>query len=211
MLDWSTGAWHRRLTQWVYGKAMFYETHLRSTFDNGRYAGEKIELLPKQINLCPYMRRLVIAMVAAPFLFVFRALDKKVWAQVGFITATFNLSFASPISLLLNTSYLEALEYTLGATLGFGVVIGGIVGVYALKDKLAEYVKRKDNERWDAIVKGTYKYPKPKGPNPFTAFIHAKHEKICPMIEWTEPTKPTSGAATPSQEATSDGKAQTIV
>jgi len=195
--NWSTNVWHRRLVQWTYGEGVFYSEFHQAIY--GKYF-EEIIRQPKQINLCPYMRRMVIAIAAAPFLYVFRLLDKKVWAQVLFITSTFNLIGAVPLSVGFRISYLLALEYAVAATLGAAGVLGLLIGLLVLKDKIGEWGDKRRNAKWEKMQKafreGTYT-PKAKGPNPVLVYIRAVHDKVCPQIVWVEELpKPSAQEAT---------------
>ncbi len=166
MLKFSKESWHRRIVEWGIGEGYFYRYN---------YKTDKYDSL-RQHNLCPYMRLLVGIILSSPWIGLYKLLPKyctydhpdltKIFLIIGSICSTIHIIG----TLLFN---LEWWEVPLGVTI-FIIIIMGFVGLMfglmALKDHLE-------------------KKPKSHKPSIVREYMRAKHDKVCPEIEFEDEVK----------------------
>lgn len=155
----SKNAWHYKLLAW-------------ETYDGTLSSVD----MPK--NLCPYMRKLVKSIVTAPVRYAYRLLPDimqehadtvKILGIVAAIIHLFVWGFTTA-----EPKFEYEWWYTFAAYGAISGVIGTIVGLMFGVDAL---INLRENKKKDCKV---------SGPNIVTQYIKAKHNKICPIIEFVK-------------------------
>jgi len=166
MLKFGKRSWHRRVITWGLGREYLEWKDWNDTND-GLIWKEK-----KNVNLCPYMRALIGVILISPWIGLWKILPKyctfdhpdmtKIFLIVGSICATIHILFAG-------TGVFEW-WWMLAGTAIMAIVISGFVGlifgVMALKDWMDDRPVREHK------------------PNLLREYMNAKHNKVCPQIEF---------------------------
>lgn len=160
-----TRSWHYRTMVWAYGWDYFYD----------KYTGAR-----KPVALCPYVDRLVIAVLTSPFIAFWRLLtdDAKIFAVITSMGLVYGV-----------LGY-----FTLG-WIAFPIAVSGtwlLVGIVVGLNKFWEYWKSnhpsKPKEKKPKAEKPR-KERKPKGPrkpNIIWEWLKARHRKICPYLQFDD-------------------------
>lgn len=155
-------SWHYRVTNYVFPYVL---TQKHKTF-----------------NLCPYLRMVIAATFSIPFMVIWnqfpeRVRDQAVIFQVEFGFLFLVMIFAFGLDIMDEFKETNALPPWLDMiAIGFfGGNFFGIVGVLSILGvtHLIDYIKDRDK-------------PKHKSVGLFKAYVNAKHDKICPCVEFED-------------------------
>jgi len=164
-LKFNKNSWHYKVTNYVFPYTL---THSY-----------------KKYNLCPYMRMVLVSVIAYPFMVIWNRLPYQVRDQAWVFQAEFIFLFCVMIAAFLidygdsNSGevqvfppFWELVGYGFLGGNAFGIV-GGLVifGGYALSD----YLKHRHKKTTIHKTTGLFK-----------AYVEAKHNKICPCVEFVE-------------------------
>ena len=161
MLKFSKGSWHRRIVEWGVGEGYFY----RYNYKTDKYDS------PKLHNLCPYMRLLVGIILSSPWIGLYKLLPDYCKIDHPDLTKIFLIigSICSIIHIIGTLALgLEWWTVPLGTAVFIAIVMGGVgflFGEMALKDHLDER-------------------PRSHKPSLVREYMRAKHNKVCPAIEF---------------------------
>lgn len=145
--------------------------------------------IPK--SLCPYMRKLLFTIPYSPFLYVWRKMPEPIHEFKDLAIIAIAISFVvHGLVHLSNTMAIIGGNEPMPWWTGWAIIFGGaltiatlvIVGLLIIKglSKGFDYIKCK---RGDVEIK------KPSTMCLVEDFIEAKHDKICPMIEFVDDDK----------------------
>lgn len=159
-VQFSKNSWHYKLVHFVFPAFFWSETNM--------------------VNLCPYMRRVVISIISVIFVAGWRKLPDRIqefaWiAQgeviflaiivicVGFIDFVDTYREIDKFPEFLD---MVAIGFIGGNVVGL-VIAGGVMGAFALSD----YIKKRPKK--DHKTRGLVK-----------TYVQSKHDKICPCVEF---------------------------
>lgn len=161
-------SWHYKVTNYVFPYALSHSY--------------------KKYNLCPYMRMVLVSVLAYPFMQIWNRLPYKLrefaWIfQAEFIflflvmVASFVIDYGdSTYDVQSMPPFWEMVAY---GFLGGNIIgiVGGLVlfGSYALSDYIRGRPKKAKREH--------------KTTGLFKAYVHSKHNKICPCVEFVDEVK----------------------
>lgn len=167
----STNSWHYRLSEWTYG-----------------YGGVSR-------NLCPYFDKLVLAVIFSPLLFI----GREVYGFLDNLYYRLSYNIRETISVIIVLSVITVPFVLIGLllTLPYAFIIFPLTFWGSILLGL-EFVKLISIINWPSISlpsisinlpkrEKKIKPPKPvkiKRPNVFIEWLKAKHDKICPYIEF---------------------------
>ena len=185
----SRNSWHRKLHDIVYGKHELQQLDNELKLDEDNNAYRDYFWVDKQINLCPYMRRIVWACVLFPFLLVWRHLPTNWKYHKTEARAIVVFAILCTIAHVL-LAYGAGIWYAglIGFFGGMGIAFG-VWGLMILCEKIEWKLTEK---RFKEIKEGKIKKTKNKkfiNIGLISAYLHAKHEKICPCIEFVDVEK----------------------
>lgn len=166
-------SWHRKLHDMVYGvrKLQVYHTELKLDKDNNAYYDHSFK--DKEINLCPYMRRIVWACVLFPFLIIWRKLPESwQWHKEEAQAISIYVVLCTIAHILINLEWDVWYAGLLGVFGGLGIAFGGW-GLILLSDRVKEKM----------YYRGSKSFP---SGSLLKEYFRSKHEKICPCIEFVE-------------------------
>lgn len=163
MIKFGNNPWHRRIVDWGMGKKyLAWKDYNKNTWDD------------KFINLCPYVRTLVAVILISPWIAFWKILPEYCTYDHDEETKAI-LIIGSICSIIHVIGTLGAgFEWwwvPLGSAIMTGIVfgvIGLIFGCIVLK------------ERWDD------RPMKKRKPSIVREYFRAKHDKVCPRIEFEE-------------------------
>ncbi len=168
MITFGNNPWHRRIIDWGMGKRYLAYRTWNKAGDNLGWKDSK------QINLCPYIRALVVVVLISPWIAFWKILPDYCTTYHEDETKTI-LIIGSICSIIHVVGTLEGgFEWwwvPLGSAIMTGIVfgvIGLIFGCIVLK------------ERWDD------RPIKQRKPSLVREYMRAKHDKVCPQIEFEE-------------------------
>ena len=175
ILRYSNKTWHYKFMLWVWAWSSY-----SPAYKNGTYAYK----IPR--SLCPYMRKLVFGIPLAPFLYVWRKMpdavqDAKDLAIVVVVISIIIHTIVFLADIIRVSAGMESMPwYTGWAVIFIGTfVITSLIliciGIIKVFSKTFDYIKCK---RGDTEIK------KPTTMCLVEDFLEAKHDKICPMIEF---------------------------
>jgi len=144
----------------------------------------------KKYSLCPYMRMVLVSVILYPFMQVWNRLPYKIrefaWIFQAELIFLFLVMIASFVIDYGDSTYetqsmppfwdLVAYGFLGGNVIG---IVGGLVlfGAYALVDYIKGRPKKTKAKR------------EHKTTGLFKAYVHAKHNKICPCVEFIDEVK----------------------
>ena len=151
---------------------------------------------PKTVNLCPYCRALVGAVITLPFLYLWRLFphkEKKSWNREESMKRMNrnSLILRGAISLInwsLAAKYLLAGDYILAA-IQISVAIFVIGGHWFIPPMLKWMIKHWPKITWKRKTKPK-KIKKPHKESQLAKKIHEKHDLICPPIFFVDVQEP---------------------
>jgi len=167
----SRNAWHSRLLLYVLGKGYFF-------WFNWNEEKKSYEDEPKHINLCPYVRLVFASLVLFPFLVVWRHLPEYIQDNPDIARALIIWAIICLVIHVAVVSYDDELWYV-GLVIYFGGIsvvllsVGLILGVGELIDRIKARRRKAPIKEHKTV--GLLK-----------SYAHAKHEKICPCVEFVE-------------------------
>ena len=178
MLEYSRQNWHYRLLHWI---------HKHDEYTSESSIEHRI---PK--NLCPYMRQVIGGMILAPFLALWRSLPNAIQEHTDLGKAlSIWLLLSHFVAWLVNGALLKAGVSETGHNyaadyrpwLGWEVffigiggslfIVGLLYGFESIKDRISQHYRNQPRKKNQSI--GLMK-----------DFIEAKHNKICPEIQFTD-------------------------
>jgi len=160
-VQFSKNSWHYRIAHFVF-PSLFWSLH--------------------GINLCPYMRAVVVSIISLPFVYAWRKLPDRIqefaWiAQGEVIFLAIIISCVSFIDFV--DTYKEVDKFPpfldmvfygfLGGNIVGLVIFLSITGAFALKDYIEGRPKK------DHKTRGLIK-----------TYVQSKHDKICPCVEFVK-------------------------
>lgn len=200
-LIFNKNSWHYRLILYSFGKNFFSDAKIdmkatEEAFDADRKEELKFiyKYTPKTVNLCPYCRALVGAVITVPFLYLWRLLphkEKKEMTRAQIKKATYRRSWiargiggginiALGIKSILDFTEVGQITGIIQIAIGLTFLTAHIWGTYFLMGylRLTRLIpKRKQQER---------KEPKQHKPSQLVLKIQEKHDIICPQIFFVE-------------------------
>jgi len=175
MIKFSKHSWHRRIVDWGMGKDYLAYPDYKFKSTKGNKTHERF-WEDKPINLCPYMRALAVCVLLSPWIGFWKILPEycRIWHQdatKGFLILGSLGAFIHVFGTLqlgfewwwvpLGISFISMLAL---------VLLGIILGSMALSD-------------W---IRGR---PKSEKTGLIREYMKAKHDKVCPSIEFDEEVK----------------------
>ena len=160
----STHSWHYKVNAWAWGD------------------------VPR--NLCPYVDKLVLAMVLSPVIAAWKALNDNGKRVLSIFLGT----LPGAIIVFFTGGWQSSLLFEVAAFAGIGVIFGIVKFAFYLGDhgyhwpSFSGFWKWWDNLLADKPPKPhRSKPPKaPKEPSLTKQWLKAKHDRICPFIEFTD-------------------------
>lgn len=135
----------------------------------------------RMMSLCPYLRMVIASIIAVPFMVVWNRFPYQVrnqaWlfqAELVFLACivggAFVMDYADSVNRDILPPFLELVGYGFFGGNAVGI-IGGLIlyGAWALKDNIKKRPKKEHRTR--GLIK---------------TYIGAKHEKICPCVEFVK-------------------------
>jgi len=213
VLQFNTRSWHFKLVRYVFGDSLFVEKQFDVDATVKKIEKEETEFhikwrnvdsderkrqyeifrqkrgamvyksIPKIVNLCPYLRALVSAVIFFPFTVIAKRLPKREHKQfnikksrrnVKIIKGVVIVFFAvwGTINLLQGNYAMAAFQYVAGSFQWWGKYLFDYIAKIVEK---REEKKEKDNT------------PKlPKNPSLLFTYLHSKHSKVCPPIAFVD-------------------------
>ena len=176
----SRHSWHYRLLWFIFGKYYLQDVVSEAALDEKNKMYYKTVWKDKHISLCPYMRRVVYAILLLPGMAIWKKLPYSVTQfkdliHIELIFAT--LCLFAHILINLNPDWVEA-----GA--GWAWIIGflggnalGLLafGVIMLGDRMRDRIRNRPKKYKDHKTTGLIK-----------TYVKAKHHKICPCVEFVD-------------------------
>jgi len=161
-VQFSKNSWHYKLVHLVFPAFFWSETNM--------------------VNLCPYMRRVIVSVLAVAFVVPWRKLPDRIqeygWVMQGeLIFLTIIVIFAGLVDIAderIGNDKLPPFEdmvlygFIGGNVVGL-VIAGGVMGAFALSD----YIKKRPKK--DHKTRGLVK-----------TYMASKHDKICPCVEFSK-------------------------
>lgn len=173
MLKFEKNSWHRRIITWGLGRS--YLQYHDWDKDN-----EKMIWVEKDnINLCPYMRALIGVFLVSPWIALYKLLPKYCTVDHPDATRLFLLigSICSIIHIL-GTGFLEyEWWYVPAGVIVMTTIVSAITGLIFGSMALNDWIHSKRSER---------KWSKGDKPSIVREYIKAKHNKVCPQIEFVD-------------------------
>jgi len=167
MITFGKNTWHRRIVTWGMGRR--YLEH-RKWDETGKQLGWEDNT---HINLCPYMRALLAVFLISPWIAFWKILpdyctfdhadESKIFLIIGSICAIIHV-----IATQLGAEWWHVPVWVLGMTIVVSAIIGTIFGLMTLGDWI------KDRPR------------KTRKPSIVREYMKAKHDKVCPCIEFSD-------------------------
>ena len=179
----SRDSWHYRLLEWTYHDAPWTYRDVPRT-------------------LCPYVDKLVLAMLASPFVAFWRILNE--FGQTIIMIESLAILFSAPFGLLLWVDGGNALRLIVV----IHVIIWGLASVTLGLRVLVKLIEKRHwrlpqwqwrfprwklpSWHWPKLFRREKKVKppkpvkiiKPKQPSIWWEWLHAKHRKICPILEF---------------------------
>ncbi len=211
MLQFNTSSWHFNLVKYVFGNSLFIEKRFdvdatvkqieeeetafynkwRSAHSDERKRqydlfkqkrGEMVyKSIPKVVNLCPYLRALVSAVILCPFAVIAKRIPKREKKPFDIKKSRRNTNIIKVVAIVIfavwGTHHLLNGEYAMAA-FQYGVASFHWWGKY-LFEFIAERAAKKE-EKEDDIPK------LPKNPSLLLTYLHTKHSKVCPSIAFVD-------------------------
>ena len=176
--------WHRRLHDLVYGKRALQRLDYELKLDENRNSYYDHKYVDREINLCPYMRRIIWACVLFPFLIIWRHLPQSWQYRVDEARAIVVFAILCAIA---HTIIAYTFDVWYAGLVGFFGGMGIAFGVWGLvmiveKIKWRRYEKRLKDRKEGKERKKKIRF----NTGLIWAYFHAKHEKICPCIEFVD-------------------------
>ncbi len=159
-VQFSKNSWHYKLVHFVFPSFFWSETNM--------------------VNLCPYMRRVIISIVSVIFVAGWRKLPYRI-QEYGWV-AQGEVIFLSIIVIMAGVlDFMDTYKETdklpifqdmvligfIGGNIVGLVITGGVLGGFALSD----YIKKRPKK--DHKTRGLVK-----------TYMQSKHDKICPCVEF---------------------------
>ena len=213
VLQFNTTSWHFRLVIWVFGESFFVEkrfdvdatvkkiekeetefhnkwrkvsnTEFHKQYDlfKEKRSGMVYKSIPKVVNLCPYMRAVVSAVILFPFAIIAKRLPKrkqkpfdikKSRRNTNIIKVVVIVIFAiwGTYNLLQGNYFMAAFQYGAGSFQWWGKYLFEYIA------KLAE--KREAKKEKEDTPKLS------KNPSLLLTYLHTNHSKICPPVAFVD-------------------------
>ncbi len=213
VLQFNTTSWHFRLVRYVFGESFFVEkrfdvdatvkkiekeeTEFHSKWRNAdntefhkqydlfkeKRSGMVYKSIPKVVNLCPYMRAVVSAVILFPFAIIAKRLPKRKQRPFDIKKSRRNTNIIKVVvivifaiwgthNLLQGNYFMAAFQYGAGSFQWWGKYLFEYIA------KLAE--KREAKKEKDDTPK------LPKNPSLFLTYLHTNHNKICPSVAFVD-------------------------
>lgn len=181
-MKFSVDSWHYKLVEYVYGEQYFFISDVHSYWRSGR------DQIRKNISLCKYFWNVIYAILIAVPTAVIRQVDGSVGADdtIGISTLFYAEGLMGVLfSIIARNWWYLPIPWIMSVTL-VGVLLGAVI----LEDKLTVWkIKRFESPSRHP--------PKPKKPSLLMAMLKAKKSKVCPIIEWEDPSKRLNAPTTP--------------
>lgn len=215
MFVFNTNSWHFKLVKYVFGDSLFIErrfdvdatvkkidkeeTEFFNKWRNADSDEEKKQYeifkqkrgqmvyksIPKTVNLCPYLRALVSAVILFPFAIIKNLIPKrekkpfdikKSRRNAKIIKVIFIAVFAvwGTINLLQGNYGMAAFQYGAGSFQLWGKYLFDYIAKWTAKREEKKEKEHKPEEK------------KQKNPSLFLTYFQANHNKICPAIAFVD-------------------------
>ncbi len=176
----SRHSWHYRLLWFTFGKYYLQDLDHVLELDEDNKSYRKTVWVDKHISLCPYMRRVIYAILLLPGMAIWRKLPYSITVfkdliHVELIFAA--LCLVAHVMINLNTDWVEAgggWAWIIGffggnalGLLGFGLIMAGD----RIKDRIKARPKKYKEHRTSGLIK---------------TYVKSKHHKICPCVEFVD-------------------------
>jgi len=211
VLQFNTTSWHFRLVRYVFGESFFVEkrfdvdatvkkiekeeTEFHCKWRNVSHkefheqydlfkqerSGMVYKSIPKVVNLCPYMRAVVSAVILFPFAIIAKRLPKRKQKPFDIKKSRRNTNIIKAVVIAIfavwGTYNLVTGNYGMAA-FQYGVASFQWWGKY-LFEYLAERAIKREEKQEDT--------PKlSKNPSLFLTYLHTNHNKICPSVAFVD-------------------------
>jgi len=166
-IKFNKNSWHYKVTNYVFPYAL-----------TRRY---------QKYSLCPYMRMVLVSVMAFPFMQIWNRLPYQIRDQAWIFQAEFVFLFLVMVASFLidygDSQYETQVFPPFWELVGYGFLGGNLIGIggglvifgsYAL----IEYIKDRPKTKRTHKTTGLFK-----------AYVHAKHNKICPCVEFVDEDK----------------------
>jgi len=157
--------WHYKVLEWAYGQSFFWKWVKDAT-------GEYVHVR-KQVSLCPYVDRLITALVLSPFIAIYKAasynLRRIMWVA--------GLGFTAPL-------IVAVIDYLTGAPINWWIfllgeiIIWGVFGALELMAKLGLFDVDTTEKKKKKPVEKKHE------PSLLFSWLEARHRKVCPILEF---------------------------
>jgi len=211
VLQFNTSSWHFNLVKYVFGDSLFIEKRFdvdatikkiekeETEFHNKWRNAHSDELkkqyelfkqkrgkmvykaIPKVVNLCPYLRALVSAVILFPFAVILKIIPKREKRPFDIKKSRRNTNIIRGVVIVIfvvwGTINLLQGNYAMAA-FQYGAASFQWWGKY-----LFEYITKRAAKR-EEKKDDTPKLP--KNPSLFFTYLHSKHSKVCPPIAFVD-------------------------
>ncbi len=213
MLQFNTSSWHFNLVRYVFGDSLFVEKRFdvdatvkkiekeETEFHNKWRHASTEELkkqhemfkqkrgkivyksIPKVVNLCPYMRAVVSAVILFPFAIIAKRLPKRKQKPFDIKKSRRNTNIIKVVvivifaiwgthNLLQGNYFMAAFQYGAGSF--------QLWGKYLFEYIAKIVAKREEKKEKDETPK------LPKNPSIFLTYLKTNHSKVCPPIAFVD-------------------------
>ncbi len=211
MLQFNTSSWHYNLVRYVFGDSLFVEksfdvdatikqiekeeTEFHNKWRNAHSEESKKQYdlfkqkrgkmlyksIPKVVNLCPYLRALVSAVILLPFAVIAKRIPKREKKPFDIKKSKRNTNIIKGVVMVLfavwGTVHLLNGEYAMAA-FQYGVASFQWWGKYVF-EYIAKRTAKREEKKEDT--------PKlPKNPSLLFTYLHSKHSRVCPSIAFVD-------------------------